>query len=126
MRGGRKTTEIGECHAKSLSGCTRFHYRPEGAGAIRLVAAPQKSEISRARFGHGRRGSLPGGDPAYSGGRRSKVLPLDVPVPIYLDNAMRSIADGERAKYVRERPAGAGQSDEGEPESNLTNTLPDP
>jgi DNA-directed RNA polymerase specialized sigma24 family protein len=52
--------------------------------------------------------------------------PSDVPVPIYLDNAMRSIADGERRKYVRERPAGAGQSDEDKSESNLTSALSDP
>jgi DNA-directed RNA polymerase specialized sigma24 family protein len=42
-----------------------------------------------------------------------RKCPLDVPVPIYLDNAMRSIADGERAKYVRERPAGIGQPQDG-------------
>src|SRR6266851_4885921 len=47
-----------------------------------------------------------------------RKCPSDVPIPIYLDNAMRSIADGERKKYVRERPAGAGQSDEG-PEEEL-------
>ena len=39
--------------------------------------------------------------------------PADVPVCVYLDNAMRSIADGERAKYVRERPAGIGQLQDG-------------
>ena len=42
-----------------------------------------------------------------------RKCPCDVPVPVYLDNAMRSIADGERAKYAREAPAGVGQCDEG-------------
>jgi DNA-directed RNA polymerase specialized sigma24 family protein len=39
--------------------------------------------------------------------------PTDVPLPVYLDNAMRSIADGERTKYVRERPSGIGQPQDG-------------
>lgn len=43
-----------------------------------------------------------------------RKCPSDVSVPIYLDNAMRSIADGERKKYVRERPAGVAQSDDGQ------------
>jgi hypothetical protein len=38
-----------------------------------------------------------------------RKCPSDVPVHVYLDNAMRSIADGERKKYVRERPAGAAK-----------------
>lgn len=53
-----------------------------------------------------------------------RKCPSDVPVPIYLDNAMRSIADGERKKYVRERPAGAVHSDEG-PEEELLVDPPD-
>lgn len=42
-----------------------------------------------------------------------RKCPSDVPVAVYLDNAMRSIADGERAKYVRERPSGLGQPQDG-------------
>jgi DNA-directed RNA polymerase specialized sigma24 family protein len=42
-----------------------------------------------------------------------RKCPSDVSVPVYLDNAMRSIADGERAKYVRELPAGIGQPQDG-------------
>ena len=53
-----------------------------------------------------------------------RKCPSDVPVHIYLDNAMRSIADGERKKYVRERPAGVGQSDE-EPDEELLVDPPD-
>lgn len=37
--------------------------------------------------------------------------PADVPVAVYLDNAMRSIADGERGKYARETPAGDGHDE---------------
>ena len=54
-----------------------------------------------------------------------RKCPSDVPVHIYLDNAMRSIADGERKKYVRERPAGPGQYDEEGVEEVLVD-LPDP
>jgi len=54
-----------------------------------------------------------------------RKCPSDVPVPIYLDNAMRSIADGERKKYVRERPAGTVQSDE-RPEEELLVDPQDP
>jgi len=54
-----------------------------------------------------------------------RKCPSDVPVPIYLDNAMRSIADGERKKYVRERPTGTVQSDE-RPEEELLVDPPDP
>jgi DNA-directed RNA polymerase specialized sigma24 family protein len=54
-----------------------------------------------------------------------RKCPSDVPVPIYLDNAMRSIADGERRKYVRERPGGPGQHDEEEAEKALVDP-PDP
>lgn len=42
-----------------------------------------------------------------------RKCPSDVPIPVYLDNAMRSIADGERAKYLRELPAGVGQPQDG-------------
>jgi hypothetical protein len=34
-------------------------------------------------------------------------------LPVYLTNAMRSIANGEREKYVREFPAGVGQAQDG-------------
>ncbi len=44
-------------------------------------------------------------------GRR---CPADVPVAVYLGNAMRSIADGERAKYSREAPADGEDCDERE------------
>ncbi len=54
-----------------------------------------------------------------------RKCPSDVPVHVYLDNAMRSIADGERKKYVRERPAGSGQSVEG-PDEELLVDPPDP
>ena len=54
-----------------------------------------------------------------------RKCPSDVPVHIYLDNAMRSIADGERKKYVRERPAGPGQYDEEGVEEPLVDA-PDP
>ena len=40
-----------------------------------------------------------------------RKCPSDVPVAVYLDNAMRSIADGERMKYARERPTGAARSE---------------
>lgn len=40
-----------------------------------------------------------------------RKCPSDVPVAVYLDNAMRSIADGEREKYMRERPSGAARSE---------------
>ncbi len=40
-----------------------------------------------------------------------RKCPSDVPVAVYLDNAMRSIADGERIKYRRERPTGAARSE---------------
>jgi DNA-directed RNA polymerase specialized sigma24 family protein len=52
--------------------------------------------------------------------------PSDVPVQTYLDYAMRSIADGERKKYVRERPARASQSDEEETERESHDDPPDP
>jgi DNA-directed RNA polymerase specialized sigma24 family protein len=39
--------------------------------------------------------------------------PSHVALPVYLDNAMRSIADGERAKYRRELPDGVGQPQDG-------------
>jgi DNA-directed RNA polymerase specialized sigma24 family protein len=42
-----------------------------------------------------------------------RKCPTDVALPIYLDNAMRSIADGERAKYKRELPDGVGQGQDG-------------
>lgn len=37
--------------------------------------------------------------------------PADVPVEVYLDNAMRSIADGEREKYARRMPVGDGHDE---------------
>lgn len=40
-----------------------------------------------------------------------RKCPADVPVTVYLDNAMRSIADGERVKYAREAPAAGEKSD---------------
>ncbi len=42
-----------------------------------------------------------------------RKCPTNVPLPLYLDNAMRSIADGERAKYKRELPDGVGQAHDG-------------
>jgi len=39
--------------------------------------------------------------------------PADVPIHVYLDNAMRSIASGEREKYARETPAGSGHDEDG-------------
>lgn len=54
-----------------------------------------------------------------------RKCPSDVPVHIYLDNAMRSIADGERQKYVREQPANAVQSGE-RPDEGLLVNQPDP
>jgi hypothetical protein len=51
--------------------------------------------------------------------------PTDVPVSVYLGNAMRSIANGERAKYVRETPSGAGP-DENDVASNFADDTPSP
>jgi hypothetical protein len=42
-----------------------------------------------------------------------RKCPSDVALPVYLDNAMRSIADGERAKYGRELADGVGQPQDG-------------
>lgn len=38
--------------------------------------------------------------------------PADVAVKVYLDGAMRSIADGAREKFEREAPAGSGHDEE--------------
>ena len=38
--------------------------------------------------------------------------PADVPVAVYLDNAMRSIAEAEREKYARQTPAGDGHDED--------------
>ena len=51
--------------------------------------------------------------------------PADVSVVVYLDNAMRSIADGEREKYARRRPAGDGH-DETSPVGKLADNNPSP
>ena len=51
--------------------------------------------------------------------------PADVPVAVYLDNAMRSIADGEREKYARRRPVGDGH-DENSPVGKLADGNPSP
>ncbi len=37
--------------------------------------------------------------------------PADVTVPVWLDNAMRSIASSDREKFARERPAGDGHDE---------------
>lgn len=54
-----------------------------------------------------------------------RSCPADVPVTVYLDRAMRSIADGERAKFTREFPAGSGH-DESEPVGALPDAGPSP
>lgn len=54
-----------------------------------------------------------------------RSCPADVPVAVYLDNAMRSIADGEREKYARQRPGGDGH-DENSPVGKLADGNPSP
>lgn len=51
--------------------------------------------------------------------------PADVSVAVYLDNAMRSIADGEREKYARRTPVGDGH-DEKSPVGKLADGNPSP
>ena len=51
--------------------------------------------------------------------------PVDVSVAVYLDNAMRSIANGEREKYVRWTPLGDGH-DENSPVGKLADSNPSP
>ncbi len=51
--------------------------------------------------------------------------PVNVRVAVYLDNAMRSIANGEREKYAREMPAGDGHDEDG-PIGNLAYDGPSP
>ncbi len=51
--------------------------------------------------------------------------PADVPVVVYLDNAMRSIADGEREKYARRIPVGDGH-DEKSAVGKLADNNPSP
>ncbi len=51
--------------------------------------------------------------------------PVNVPVAVYLDNAMRSIANGEREKYARETPAGDGHDEKG-PIGGLADDGPSP
>ena len=46
--------------------------------------------------------------------------PANVPVAVYLDNAMRSIANGEREKYARRMPVGDGHD-----EKSAVGKLPD-
>lgn len=90
----------------------------EFAAAIRAL---QPSELLRLheKANHRARGSGMEGDDLFQEAivrtlkEDGRKCPSDVPVPVYLDNAMRSIADGERAKYVRESPAGIGQSQDG-------------
>jgi hypothetical protein len=54
-----------------------------------------------------------------------RKCPADVPVAVYLDNAMRSIADGEREKYARRMPVGDGH-DEYSPVGKLADGNPSP
>lgn len=56
------------------------------------------------------------------GGRK---CPADVPVAVYLDNVMRSIADGEREKYSYRTPVGDGH-DENSPVGRLADGNPTP
>ena len=51
--------------------------------------------------------------------------PADVPIHVYLDNAMRSIASGERKKFAREKPAGDGH-DESSPVGRHATDNPSP
>lgn len=54
-----------------------------------------------------------------------RTCPAGVPVSIYLDNAMRSIAGGERKKYAQRTPVGDGH-DEGSPVGKLPDKSPSP
>ncbi|MEQ8353983.1 MAG: hypothetical protein RH942_00485 [Kiloniellaceae bacterium] len=54
-----------------------------------------------------------------------RSCPSDVPIDVYLDNAMRSIANGERAKYLRSLPSGDGH-DEGSVIGSVSDCRPSP
>ena len=54
-----------------------------------------------------------------------RKCPADVPVAVYLGNAIRSIADGEREKYARRTPVGDGH-DEDSPVGKLADGNPSP
>lgn len=51
--------------------------------------------------------------------------PADVPVKTYLENAMRSIAGGEREKFDRESPSGSGH-EEDDPIGRFADPAPSP
>lgn len=57
------------------------------------------------------------------GGGRN--CPRDVPISVFLDNAMRSIASGEREKYAREAPAEFG-NDADDPIALVPDDAPSP
>lgn len=49
--------------------------------------------------------------------------PANVPIGVYLDNAMRSIADGEREKYIRQVPVGDWDEENSEVNKSMDNNL---
>lgn len=49
--------------------------------------------------------------------------PANVPIGVYLDNAMRSIADSEREKYIRQVPVGDWDEENSEVNKSMDNNL---
>ena len=110
-----------------VSGTQRAHLdTAEFVAALRALVPAEMLRLRKKAAYHAPGTGMEGDDLLQEAIRRAleedgRNCPRDVPMPVFLDNAMRSIASGEREKYARESPADTDDEEDG-----LIDREPDP